>query len=189
MQFSYNRKRQAGSHAQRSVTMAPRGMVASSQNLATLAGYRALAKGGTAVDAAVAMVSTLSVVEPHSVAIGGDAFALIYLAAEDKLIGMNASGRAPYAADLTWFQDQGFEQMPERGILPVTVPGALHGWAQAVERYGKLPLADLFEAAIYYAEAGFPVSEVIAGEWQTNEPLLQGPGSSSKTRTSRAPIA
>jgi gamma-glutamyltranspeptidase/glutathione hydrolase len=158
-------------------------MVASSQNLATLAGYRALAKGGTAVDAAVAMVSTLSVVEPHSVAIGGDAFALVYLAAEDKLIGMNASGRAPYAADLAWFQDQGFKEMPERGILPVTVPGALHGWAEAIERYGKLPLADLFEDAIYYAEAGFPVSEVIAGEWQNNEQLLLSQESASKCYT------
>jgi gamma-glutamyltranspeptidase/glutathione hydrolase len=158
-------------------------MAAASQHLATLAGYRALAKGGNAVDAAVAMVSTLSVVEPHSVAIGGDAFALIYLAAEDKLLGMNASGRAPYAADPVWFQEQGFKQMPERGILPVTVPGALHGWSQAVERYGRLTFADLFEDAIYYAEAGFPVSEVIAGEWQNSEQLLHVHESASKCYT------
>ena len=172
MEFSYNQKRESNSYAQRSVTMGPRGMVASSQQLATLAGYKAMSKGGNAVDAAVAMVSTLNVVEPHSVGIGGDAFALIYLAKENRVIGMNASGRAPYAANLAWFHDKGIKTMPERGILPVTVPGALHGWAQAVERYGNLQLSDLFEDAIYYAENGFPVTEVISGEWRSMEQAL-----------------
>ena len=132
MHFSYNQKRKGNSYAQRSVAMGPRGMVASSQQLATLAGYKALSSGGNAVDAAVAMVSTLSVVEPFSVGIGGDAFGLIYLAKEDKVMGMNASGRAPYDASIAWFHDRGIESMPERGILSVTVPGGLHGWAQAV---------------------------------------------------------
>jgi gamma-glutamyltranspeptidase len=125
-------------------------MVASSQQLATLAGYKALSKGGSAIDATVAMVSTLNVVEPHSVGIGGDAFALIYLAKEDKIIGMNASGRAPCRANIAWFHDKGIKTMPERGILSVTVPGALHGWLQAVERYGNLKLGDLFEDARFF---------------------------------------
>ncbi|MBW2077508.1 MAG: gamma-glutamyltransferase [Deltaproteobacteria bacterium] len=181
MEFSYRQKREWGSPAQRSVLMARRGMVASSQHLATLSGYNALSKGGNAVDAAVAMVSTLSVVETYSVGIGGDAFALIYLAKEDKLIGMNASGRAPYQATRDWFHGQGLTAIPELGMLPVTVPGALHGWAQAVERYGKLHLGDLLEDAIYYAETGFPVTEVTAGEWKDKEGVLLSHESSAKT--------
>jgi gamma-glutamyltranspeptidase/glutathione hydrolase len=181
MEFSYTQKREGTSHAQRSVVMGPRGMVASSQHLATLAGYKVLSKGGNAVDAAVAMVSTLNVVEPHSVGLGGDAFALIYLAKENKIIGMNASGRAPYGASISWFHDRGMKAMPERGILSGTVPGALHGWAQAVNHYGKLKLAHVFEDAMYYAENGFPVTEVIAGEWKSVEEILLSQESSSKT--------
>lgn len=172
MEFSYNQKRELNSYAQRSVAMGPRGMVASSQQLATMAGYRMLSRGGNAVDAAVAMLSTLNVVEPHSVGIGGDAFALIYLAKEDKLMGMNASGRAPYNATIDWFHGKGMNNIPERGILSVTVPGALHGWVQAVERYGNCQIGDVFEDAIGYAKNGFPVTEVIAGEWENSEDLL-----------------
>ena len=99
MEFTYSSRRKWGNASRRSVAMGTQGMAASSQHLATLAGYKALAKGGNAVDAAVAMVSTLNVVEPHSVGLGGDAFALIYLAKENKLVGMNGSGRAPYRAN------------------------------------------------------------------------------------------
>jgi gamma-glutamyltranspeptidase / glutathione hydrolase len=181
MEFTYNQKRKKESAAQRSVVMGTRGMVASSQPLATLAGCRTLLKGGNAVDAAVAMVSTLNVVEPYSVGIGGDAFALIYLAGEDKLIGMNASGRAPYSASIEWFKEEGLTDIPEKGILPVTVPGALHGWAQALERYGTMSLADVFEDAIRYAVDGFPVTEVIAGEWKSLEGALRARESSART--------
>ena len=155
-------------------------MVASSQPLATMAGCRILLKGGNAVDAAIAMVSTLTVVEPYSVGIGGDAFALIYLAKENRLIGMNGSGRAAYRASIDWFMEHGIEEIPEKGIYPVTVPGALHGWAEALERYGTLPLGDVFEDAIYYAEGGFPVTEVIAGEWKTAESLLRSNDASAR---------
>ena len=173
MEFTYTTKRERQSAAQRSVAMGTQGMVSSSQPLATLAGCKVLLKGGNAIDAAVAVVSTLNVVEPYSVGIGGDAFALIYLAKENKLIGMNASGRAPYRATLEWFQKNGMNEIPEKGILPVTVPGALHGWTQALERYGTLPLSDVFKDAIHYAEDGFPVGEVIAGEWKNYERFLQ----------------
>lgn len=181
MEFSYNQKRELHSYAQRSVAMGPQGMVASSQQLATLSGYKILLRGGNALDAAVAMVSTLNVVEPHSVGIGGDAFALIYLAKENKIIGINASGRAPYKAGLAYFHERGIRAMPERGILAATVPGALHGWARAVEQYGSLKLGDLFEDAIYYAENGFPVTEVIAGEWQNAKDVLLSHTSASKS--------
>jgi|APSaa5957512622_1039677.scaffolds.fasta_scaffold07178_3 gamma-glutamyltranspeptidase / glutathione hydrolase len=173
MNFDYTQKRERNSAAQRSVVMGQQGLVVSSQHLATLAGYKILSKGGNAIDAAVAMSSVQNVVEPHSVGIGGDAFALIYLSKKKKMIGMNASGRAPYQADIKWFQERGFKTIPERGILSVTVPGALLGWAQAVERYGRLSLADVFEDAINYAEFGFPVTEVIAGEWKNQKGLLK----------------
>jgi gamma-glutamyltranspeptidase/glutathione hydrolase len=155
-------------------------MVASSQQLATLTGYKVLLNGGNAIDAAVAMLSTLSVVEPHSVGIGGDAFALIYLADEDRIIGMNGSGRAPYGAGINWFQERQYQCMPARGILSVTVPGALHAWSQAVESHGNLTMRELLEDAIYYAENGFPVTEVIAGEWKNAEDILNAHQSSSK---------
>jgi len=172
VEFSYAQKREWKSAAQRSVVMGTRGIVSSSQVLATQAGYKMLLKGGNVVDAAVAMVSTLNVVEPHSVGLGGDSFALIYLAKKNQLIGMNASGRAPYRATLEWFREKGMNEIPERGILPVTVPGALHGWTQALKRHGRLSLRDVFEDAIYYAEEGYPVTEVIAGEWRHMESLL-----------------
>jgi gamma-glutamyltranspeptidase/glutathione hydrolase len=181
VRFTYSRKREWGSAAQRSVAMGTQGMVAASQPLATLAGYKILANGGNAIDAAVAMVSTLSVVEPYNVGLGGDAFALIYLAKEKRLIGMNASGRAPYLATLAEFKNRGLNEIPERGILAVTVPGALHGWNQALERYGTMEPSDVFGDAIYYAENGFPVTEVIAGEWKEAEDLLLSSESASKT--------
>jgi len=174
MEFTYTQKREWSSSAQRSVVMAPGGMVASSQNLASTVGYKILARGGNAADAAVAMGAVLNVVEPHSVGIGGDAFALIYLAGENRIVGLNASGRAPCRASRSWFKSHGITTMPEQGILSVTVPGALHGWAEMVERYGALTLTDVFEDAIAYAEGGFPVTEVIAGEWKAAENLLRG---------------
>jgi gamma-glutamyltranspeptidase/glutathione hydrolase len=126
------------------------------------------------------MVSVLSVVEPHSVGLGGDAFALIYLSHEDRLVGMNASGRAPRAATIDWFHQKGFRRMPERGILSVTVPGALHGWAEAVRRFGRRTLAENLQDAIRYAEEGFPVTEVIAGEWRHMETFLRTQKEASK---------
>ena len=181
MKFTYSQRREWKSAAQRSVIMGTHGMVAASQPLATLGGYKKLLKGGNAVDAAVAMVSVLSVVEPYSVGLGGDAFALIYLARERRLIGMNASGRASHRATIQCFQERGIHEIPERGILTVTIPGALHGWAQALERYGTLRLGDVFDDAIDYAENGYPVTEIIAGEWREAENLLLSSESSTQT--------
>ena len=181
MELTYSHRRKWESAAQRSVVAGTRGMVAASQPLATLAGYKILAGGGNAIDAAVAMVSTLSVVEPFSVGLGGDAFAMIYLAKENRLIGINASGRAPYRATIDGFRERGMSEVPERSILAVTVPGALHGWAQALEQYGTLRLSDVFKDAIYYAEHGYPVTEIIAGEWKSAEALLTSSHGSSRT--------
>jgi gamma-glutamyltranspeptidase/glutathione hydrolase len=180
MKFSYTQKREWESSAGRSVVMGTQGMVAASQPLATLSGYKVLSKGGNAIDAAVAMISTLSVVEPYNVGLGGDAFALIYLAKEKRLIGMNASGRSPYETSIQKYRERGLSGIPERGILAVTVPGALHGWTEALKRHGTLTLSEVFEDAIHYAQNGFPVTEVIAGEWGETESLLLSSGSSSR---------
>lgn len=172
MKFSYTKRRRWESAAQRSVVMGKRGMAASSQPLATQAGLGVLLKGGNAVDAAVAMLATLSVVEPHSVGLGGDSFALIWLARERKLFGLNGSGRAPRKASREWFLQRGLEAVPQRGILSVTVPGALHGWQEALSRCGTMNLGDLLEQAWHHASEGFPVSEVTAGEWANASQML-----------------
>lgn len=180
MKFIYSNKREAQNYAQRSVAMGAHGMAASSQQLATLSGYKILSKGGNAVDAAVSMLSTLSVVEPFSVGLGGDAFGLICMAEDGDVIGLNGSGRAPGRADISTLGRMGLKAIPERGILSATVPGALHGWYEAIERYGTMKPADLFEDAIYYGENGFPVTEVIAGEWKDCESLLVSHEGSAK---------
>ncbi len=152
----------------RSPVMGLRGAVATSQPLAANAGLDILKKGGNAVDAAVATAAVLSVVEPHSTSIGGDAFIMIYLAEEDRLVGLNASGRAPYAMTLDALNER-LEQHDMdriRGIYSVSVPGAVDGWFQVLEKYGTMTMAEVLEPAIHYAEHGFPVSPIIASSWR-----------------------
>jgi len=173
VRFEYPKRRKASAYAQRSVVMAKRGMVASSHVLASQSGLKVLLRGGNAVDAAVAMLFTLSVVEPHSVGLGGDAFALIWKAKERVLVGLNGSGRAPLASSIEWFKERGMNAIPERGILSVTVPGALRAWADALERCGTMTLSQVMEDAIVYAEEGFPVTEIIAGEWESAKETLE----------------
>jgi len=162
-----------GFPSRRSVVMGFRGAVATSQSLAALAGLRMLLQGGNAADAAVAAAATLNVVEPMSTGMGGDAFALIYWAADRRVYGLNASGRAPYAANPEALRRRGFSQMPERGILPVTVPGAVAGWADLVARFGKLGLDQALQPAIEYAESGFPVTEIIGRQWEAMRGLSE----------------
>ncbi len=152
----------------RSPVMGLRGAVATSQPLAANAGLDILKKGGNAVDAAVATAAVLSVVEPHSTSIGGDAFIMIYLAEEDRLVGLNASGRAPYAMTLDALNEK-LEQHDMdriRGIYSVSVPGAVDGWFEVLEKYGTMTMAEVLEPAIHYAEHGFPVSPIIASSWR-----------------------
>jgi gamma-glutamyltranspeptidase/glutathione hydrolase len=167
------------------------GAVATSQPLAAQAGLRVLMQGGNAADAAVATAAALNVVEPMSTGIGGDAFALIYWAKERKVYALNASGRAPYAATLEEMRRRGLTEMPERGILTVTVPGAAAGWADTVARFGRLGLDKVLQPAIEYAEQGFPVSETIAASWQGAEAMLRQDEAAAHTylRGGRAPRA
>jgi len=181
MQFRFNQKREWANAAQRSVSMACGAMVASSQPLASLSGCRVLAAGGNAVDAAVAMAATLCAVEPYSVGIGGDTFALFAFDHGRRLVGMNGSGRAPRKATLAGMRAAGHTRMPQTGMLSVTVPGALRAWSDALERYGRLTLGDVLQDAIRYAAEGVPVSEVIAGEWGEATGLLAAHESSART--------
>ncbi len=153
----------------RSPVLARNGMVATSQPLATAAGIAVLRDGGNAVDAAIAAAAVLNVVEPMMCGIGGDLFALYYESATGTLHGLNATGRAGSRADAAKLREDGLTRMPGYGPLVVTVPGALDGWDELVSRFGTRPLGELLEPAIGYAENGFPVSEIIAGQWKAAE--------------------
>lgn len=151
----------------RSAVRAMNGMVATSQPLASAAGLRILQNGGNAIDAAVAAAAVLCVVEPMMVSAGGDLFAIVWDAKKKELKALNASGRAPRAASIDELKKRGFSQTPPVGVHAVTVPGAVDGWAKLLERYGTMKLPQVLGPAIEYAERGFPVTDVIATEWQT----------------------
>jgi gamma-glutamyltranspeptidase/glutathione hydrolase len=149
--------------SQRMPVLAENGAVATSQPLAAQAGLAVLRRGGNAVDAAIATAVTLTVVEPTSNGIGGDAFALIWDG--QRLHGLNASGRAPALLSAGELRAQGVQKMPYAGWLPVTVPGAPQGWGDLHARFGHLPFADLLADAIAYAEQGHAVSPIVAQAW------------------------
>ncbi len=147
------------------MVISDRGIVATSQTLAAQAGAQVLARGGSAMDAAIATNATLSVVEPESAGLGGDLFAIYWDAKTGKLTGINASGWAPKGLSIDLLKSLGRTTMPPDGIHSVTVPGCVDGWAKLHKRFGKLPWKDLFQPAIYYASKGYPVTEMIQGAW------------------------
>ena len=163
--FSTRRHVAEGFRSQRSMALGRNGMVCTSQPLASAAALEQLRRGGSAVDAAVCAAAVLGVVEPFSTGIGGDCFMLIWQAQERKLYGLNGSGRAPAALSLDMLRAQGIAEMPVHGMLPVTVPGAVDAWCEALRRFGTQSLATVLEPAIAYARDGFPVSEIIAHQW------------------------
>jgi gamma-glutamyltranspeptidase/glutathione hydrolase len=156
----------------RSVVMCTRGMVATSQPMATQVGLDILKRGGNAVDAAVAACATLAVTEPHATGIGGDCFLLYHEARSGRLHGLNGSGRAPAAATPEAYRARGLAQVPETGILSVTVPGAVDAWDTARERFGTMGLDELLAPAIEYADEGYVVSPVVGQAWRSLESLL-----------------
>jgi gamma-glutamyltranspeptidase/glutathione hydrolase len=165
----------------RSPVLAPHGMVATSQPLAAAAGLRVLQEGGNAVDAAVATAAVLNVVEPMMCGIGGDLFAMVYWSETEELLGLNATGRAGSLVSSDELRSRGLEQMPGSGILAVTVPGALDGWGQLVDRFGRRSLGELLKPAIDYAENGFPVSDIIGTSWKQSEEKLSRHPSTART--------
>lgn len=149
--------------SRRMVTYANRGMVATSQSLAAQAGLEMLKRDGNAIDAAIATAAALTVLEPTSNGLGGDAFAIVY--SGGQLHGLNSSGPAPLGLTAEQVRAKGHDKMPELGWFPVTVPGAVAGWAALWRKFGSLPFAELLEPAISYAEEGYPVSPVLSAGW------------------------
>ncbi|MBX9790738.1 MAG: gamma-glutamyltransferase [Pirellulales bacterium] len=158
-------------HQSRSAVVAQHGIVATSQPLASQAGLAVLRAGGTAADAAVAANAVLGVVEPMSCGIGGDLYVLYWEAKTEKLYGLNASGRSPRGLTREMLRKQG-EYNPETGPLSWSVPGCVSGWGVLLERFGSKPLPEILAAAIDYADKGFGVSEIIAGDWQSSAKSL-----------------
>ncbi|MGE0552128.1 MAG: gamma-glutamyltransferase family protein [Gemmatimonadales bacterium] len=156
---------QAGTMAGRSPVYAPHGVVATPQPLASQAGLRVLQEGGNAVDAAVTALVMLSLVEPMMSGPGGDVFAILWSAKEQRLVGLNASGRAGSHMTLAELRRRGHQRMPVAGAETVTVPGAISGWAALLERYGTRSFAEALAPTVALARDGFPVSPVIASEW------------------------
>ncbi len=148
------------------------GIVAASQPLAARAGVQILERGGNAIDAAIATNAVMGLVEPQSNGIGGDLFAIVYEAATDRLHGLNSGGWAPAGLSPAILKAAGMTEMPQSGIHSVTVPGAVAGWDALRTRLGRLSMAELMAPAIFYAEDGFPVSDVIAAHWQALAPRL-----------------
>src|SRR3954454_20653809 len=149
----------------RSMVVTPLGIVATSHVQASQAGALILAKGGSAVDAAIAANAVLGVTEPMMNGIGGDLFAIYWDAKSGKLYGLNSSGWAPQALTVAHIKAKDANSMPEEGIDTVTVPGAVAGWDALHTRFGKAPWKDIFQAAIFYAQNGYPVPELIHDFW------------------------
>lgn len=157
--------------AGRSTVYAPNGMAATSQPLATTTALNILQKGGNAIDAAVAAAAVLGVVEPMMTGPGGDMFALFWSAKEKRLVALNASGRAGSLMTREELVKRGRQRI-QRGPESITVPGAVAGWDALVKKYGTMTLAQVLQPAIDYADKGYVVTPVIAGDWAEGRNLL-----------------
>ncbi len=174
--------------ATRSEVLARHGMVCTSVPAATQVGLDILKGGGSAVDAAIAANATLGLMEPVSNGMGGDLFAILYSAKENKLYGLNGSGRSPlglsYEQMRTELEKLKRKTIPPQGMLPISVPGCVAAWAELHKKFGKLKLADDLAPAIHYAEEGFPVTELIAYYWAFGPRLYKDlPGAFIETYT------
>jgi gamma-glutamyltranspeptidase/glutathione hydrolase len=163
------------------------GIVAASQPLAARAGVQVLERGGNAIDAAIAANAVMAVVEPHMNGIGGDLFTVIDIAKTggvaktSGLYGLNSSGWTPKRLTPALLKSRGISQMPESGIHTVTVPGAVAGWDALRARFGRLPLSEILAPAIFYAENGFPLSDIVAATWAGLAEKLAGEPNAART--------
>src|SRR5438874_259468 len=174
--------------ATRSEMLARHGMVCTSVPLATQVGLDILKRGGSAVDAAIAANATLGLMEPVSNGVGGDLFAIVYSAKENKLYGLNGSGRSPLGLSYEQMKAEldklNRKTIPPRGMLPISVPGTVDAWAELHKKFGKLKLSDDLAPAAKYAEEGFPVTELIAFYWHFGPELYKDlPGAFFETYT------
>src|SRR3989440_1531640 len=172
----------------RSEVLARHGMVCTSVPLATQVGLDVLKRGGNAIDAAIAANATLGLMEPVSNGIGGDLFAIVYSAKENKLYGLNGSGRSPLGLSYDQMKAElaklNRKTIPPRGMLPISVPGTVDAWAELHKKFGKLKFSDDLAPAARYAEEGFPVTELIAFYWHFGPDLYKDlPGAFLETYT------
>ena len=163
----------SGHKSRRSNVLATRGMVATSQPLAAQVGLDILKAGGNAADAAIATAAMLNVVEPISTGIGGDCFALYWDSKTKQVTALNGSGRSPAAASIDDVTALGYTKMPSLTGHSVSIPGTVAGWSDLLERHGRMSLADVLQPAIWTAENGYPVSELIATGWATQAKKLR----------------
>ena len=147
--------------ATRSEVIATNGMAATSHPLATQTALDVLNDGGNAIDAAIAANAVLGLVEPTGCGIGGDLFAIVWIEEDKKLYGLNSSGPAPQDMTIEKLKAMGVDKIPPFGPLPVTVPGVVAGWTALHKRFGNKSFEELFNNAIYYADNGFPITEVV----------------------------
>lgn len=171
---AYSQDRISGRNfSSRSEVIAQQGIAATSHPLATQVALDILKKGGNAIDAAIAANALLGLVEPTGSGIGGDLFAIVWDANTQQLYGLNASGRSPNSLQADYFNKRKMDVIPSFGPLPVTVPGCVDGWNELHQKFGKLPIEDILAPAIYYAETGFPLTEVVAYYWELNSNRLK----------------
>src|SRR6478672_11052139 len=174
--------------ATRSEVLARHGMVCTSVPAATQVGLDILKRGGSAVDAAIAANATLGLMEPVSNGVGGDLFAIVYSAKENKLYGINGSGRSPLGLNYDQMKAEldklGRKTIPPRGMLPISVPGCVDAWSELHKKFGKLKLSNDLAPAAKYADEGFPVTELIAFYWHfAPEIYKDSPGAFLETYT------
>jgi len=177
--------------AGRSTVYAPQAMAATSQPLASAAALDVMRAGGNAIDAAVAAAAVLGVTEPHMTGIGGDMFAILWLAKEQKLVAINASGRAGSRMIRDTLVARGFRSGSQQGAMSVTVPGALAGWDLLLRTHGRRTLKQALQPAIRYARDGFPVTPIIAAQWANETAFLKRDSATAATylMNGRAPKA
>lgn len=171
--------------ATRAEVIAQHGMVATSQPLAAQIGLDVLKAGGNAIDAAIATNAALGLMEPTGSGIGGDMFAIVWSAKEQKLYGLNGSGRSPMGLSYDQLRAEmaklEVDTVPSHGVLPISVPGAVDGWYELHNKFGKTPMADLLAPSIRYAEEGFPLTELIAYYWKYADRFEAVPGAAYET--------
>ena len=160
----------------RSPVYASHGMAATSMPAATLTALDVLRNGGNALDAAVAAVAVLCVIEPQSTGIGGDCFCLYAPAGAGKVFALNGSGRAPAAATIDWYEQHQINAIENTSPHAVTVPGAVNAWETLLKAHGRKDLHELLQPAIGYAADGWPVGQKVAWDWKRLEPKLRKNG-------------
>src|SRR5437016_634016 len=156
----------------RSMVSSSRGIVASESVLASQVGASILEHGGNAIDAAVATNAMMGLIAPMNDGVGGDLFAIVYIAKTGQLHGLNASGWSPAALTAGYLRAKGDTAMPQHGINSVTVPGAVSGWDALLTKFGTKKFAEVLAPAIDYAESGFSVGEVVSAFWRDSRDTL-----------------